>query len=451
MAMLRGRAVCAATAVIAVGSLLAACGGSSNGSTDDKSINVLMANNPQMIELQKLTAQHFTKDTGIHVRFTALPENETRDKVSQDFSKKHGQYDVASISNYEAPIYARKGWLQPLDKYISKGGTNDQEDVLLNLQLSLTGSDGKIYGQPFYGESSFMMYRKDVFERLGLKMPEKPTWPQIQALAEKTDGAEKGMKGICLRGLPGWGEMIAPLTTVVNTFGGTWFDKNWNARLTDPAFEKAADFYVDLVRKHGEKDAAQAGFAECSKDMLQGKSAMWYDATSGAGALEGSQSKVKGKIGYVQAPTLKTKNSGWLYTWAWGLRKHTDAGNSAWKFIKWASSKDFERLVGKEYGWSNVPAGKRKSTFDNPEYEKAAKPFYKPTEEAIRTSDPRSPGVQRRPAPGIQFVGVPEFTTLANQVSQQLSEAINGQQSVDDALKKSQQLAQKVGDKYKKR
>ena len=68
------------------------------------------------------------------------------------------------------------------------------------------------------------MYRKDIFDAKGLTMPPNPTWDQVADLAGKVDGAQPGMKGICLRGQPGWGQMGAPLTTVVNTFGGTWFD-----------------------------------------------------------------------------------------------------------------------------------------------------------------------------------------------------------------------------------
>ena len=182
---------------------------------------------------------------------------------------------------------------------------------------SLSGEDGKLYGLPFYGESSFLMYRKDIFDKKGLTMPERPTWQQVADLAAKVDGAEPGMKGICLRGLPGWGEMFAPLTTVVNTFGGTWFTKDWQAEVNAPEFKQAVNFYVNLIKAHGEPGASQAGFTECLNAMSQSKVAMWYDATSAAGSLEDpSVSKVAGKVGYVQAPVEKTKSSGWLWAWA---------------------------------------------------------------------------------------------------------------------------------------
>ncbi|MEV7085223.1 sugar ABC transporter substrate-binding protein [Streptomyces sp. NPDC093085] len=427
--------------------LLAGCSGAGGGSSAGGSdtLNVLMVNNPQMVDLQKLTAENFTKETGIKVNFTVLPENDVRDKITQDFSNQAGQYDVATISNFEVPFYAKNGWLHSLDEYTDKDKEFDQGDILKPLSDSLTAEDGKLYGQPFYGESSFLMYRKDVFEAKKLTMPEKPTWQQVADLAAKADGAEKGMRGICLRGLPGWGEVIAPLTTVVNTMGGTWFTKDWEAQLTSPEFTKATQFYVDLVRDHGEAGAPQAGYAECLNNMTQGRSAMWYDATAGAGSLEAKGSPVKGKIGYVPAPVDKTESSGWLYTWAWGMQKASKKTDSAWKFISWASSKKYETLAGEKVGWSNVPAGKRASTYENPEYLKEASAFAQVTKDAIASANPTDPGTQPRPTVGIQFVDIPEFTDLGTKVSQEISAAIAGKKTVAEALKNSQALAEKVG------
>ncbi|MFJ8702605.1 ABC transporter substrate-binding protein [Streptomyces ardesiacus] len=446
----------ATLAMAAAGTLLApllsgcwvGAGGAGSGGN---AINVLMVNNPQMVELQKLTAAHFTKDTGIKVNFTVLPENDVRDKISQDFANQAGQYDVATLSNYEIPIYARNDWLHEMDSYVAEDPGYDEDDVLGPMRESLTGDDGKLYGQPFYGESSFLMYRKDLFAKAGLTMPEHPTWSQVAGFAEKLDGAEPGMKGICLRGLPGWGELMAPLTTVVNTFGGTWFDQDWQARLDSPEWEKATKFYVDLVRQHGESGAAQSGFAECLNNMTQGKVAMWYDATSAAGSLDAADSPVKGRIGYAPAPVEKTDSSGWLYTWAWGIQKASRNSDKAWKFVSWASGKEYEQLVGDRVGWSNVPAGKRASTYENPAYVKEAAAFQEMTRKAIEGAKPKDPGVQPRPAPGIQFVGIPEFTDLGTKVSQEISAAIAGRQSVESALKKSQQLAEQISEEYEGR
>jgi sorbitol/mannitol transport system substrate-binding protein len=244
---------------------------------------------------------------------------------------------------------------------------------------------------------------------------------------------------------------MAPLTTVVNTFGGTWFDKDWKARLNSPEFKAATEFYVNLVREHGESGAAQSGFAECLNNMTQGKVAMWYDATSAAGSLEATGSPVKGRIGYAPAPVVRTRSSGWLYTWAWGIQRASRNPDKAWRFVSWASSAEYERLVGEEIGWSSVPAGKRASTYSHPAYVREAAPFQRMTREAIEGARPTDPGVQPRPAPGIQFVGIPEFTELGTRVSREISAAIAGHQSVETALDRSQRLAERVSEEYEGR
>jgi sorbitol/mannitol transport system substrate-binding protein len=448
------RRLAAVAAACAAGVTVAACGaggGGGGGSAGSHTIRVLMVNNPQMVDIQKLTKDNFTKQTGIKVDFKVLPENDVRDTIAQDVANGAGQYDVITISNFEVPFYSKNGWLTPMSDYVAKDAKFDQGDILKPMTESLTGADGKLYAEPFYGESSFLMYRKDVLQQQGMSMPAHPTWRQVASMAAKLDGAQPGMKGICLRGLPGWGEVMAPLTTVVNTFGGTWFTKDWKAQLTAPPFKQATNFYVDLVRKHGEPGASQAGFTECLNSFGQGKTAMWYDATSAAGTLEDpSQSKVAGKVGYTFAPVEKTKSSGWLYTWAWGIEKTSKNPDDAWKFVSWASSKDYEDLVGRKLGWSRVPAGKRESTYENPAYQKAAKAFYKPTLDSIASANPRAPGVQPRPTVGIQFVDIPEFTKLGTDVSQQISSAIAGKTSVDDALAQGQQMAEKVAETYQK-
>ncbi|MFF4397396.1 ABC transporter substrate-binding protein [Streptomyces sp. NPDC001480] len=436
----------------AAGSLLVGCSGAggSTGSGGGKSINVLMVGNPQMEDIAKLTKDTFTKDTGIKVNFTILPENELRDKVTQDVATQAGQYDVATVGAYEVPIWQKNGWLHELGSYADEDASFDKSDLLKPMVTSLSGSDGKLYALPFYGESSFLMYNKDVMKAKGITVPEHPTWQQIAGIAAKVDGAQPGMRGICLRGLAGWGELGASLTTVVNTYGGTWFTKDWKAQVNSPAFKKATNFYVDLVRKHGEAGAAQSGFTECLNAMSQKKVAMWYDATSAAGSLEDpSSSKIAGHVGYAYAPTAETKSSGWLWSWAWAMPKTTKKADAASKFMLWASSKKYEKLVGEKLGWARVPAGKRASTYEIPQYQKAAGAFGDITLKSIEGADPADPGVQPRPTVGVQYVAVPEFQDLGTKVTQEISAAIAGKSSVDKALNDGQKLAEDVAKNYK--
>lgn len=421
----------------------------SGAPADGDAINVLMVGNPQMEDLNSLAEENFTADTGIEVNITILPENELRDRVTQDVATQGGQYDVVTIGAYEANIWAGNEWLTDLSPYIEKDAELDADDFIDPVVESLQGPEGQQYAVPFYGESSFLMYRKDLFEANGLVMPERPTWDEVAGFAATLDGSEPGLAGICLRGLAGWGEVFAPLTTVVNTYGGTWFTEDYEAQVNSPEFKAATQFYVDLVTQYGEDGASQAGFTECLNAFGQGEVAMWYDATSAAGSLEDPEvSTVAGNVGYAFAPVKETETSGWLWAWSFAVPETSEKKDAAYEFVSWASSAEYEQLVGEELGWSRVPSGKRESTYAIPEYQEAAGAFADITLQAIKEAKPNDPGVQPRPTVGVQYVAIPEFSDLGTRVAQEVSAAIAGQQTVDEALDKGQTYAEEVAADY---
>jgi sorbitol/mannitol transport system substrate-binding protein len=282
-------------------------------------------------------------------------------------------------------------------------------------------------------------------------LPAKPTWQDVAAAAKSAKEKIPNVAGICLRGKPGWGEVLAPLDTVINTFGGRWYDMDWHPQLTSPETKAAVQFYVDTVRQYGEPGAASSGFQECATQMGQGQAAMWYDATSAVSVLEDPKEypDAAGKIGYAPAPTVATENSGWLYTWSLGIPKGAKNKDGAWKFISWMTSKDYIRLVGETLGWERVPPGSRLSTYEIPEYKKISAAYGPLTLQAIESANPKKPTVQPVPYTGIQFLAIPEFQDLGTRVSQQVSAAIANQKSVADALDQAQKYAEAVGATYR--
>ncbi|MDX3191948.1 sugar ABC transporter substrate-binding protein [Streptomyces sp. MN03-5084-2B] len=428
--------------------LVTGCAGAGSLGTGSSTLVIAIVSNPQMKDAIAL-APEFEKATGIGLKFVSLPENQARAKITASTATEGGEFDVVMISNYEAPQWAANGWLENLEPHMAATPGYDEGDFIPSIKTSLSYQN-QMYAVPFYGESSFLAYRKDLFDKAGLTMPAKPTWPQIADFAAKLDDKANGVAGICLRGKPGWGESLAPFTTVANTFGAQWFDKDWNAKLTSPEFTEAANFYVNLIREHGEVGASSAGFSECGTRYTQGNAAMWYDATVMAGTNEDpSSSKIVGKSGYAPAPVVKTQASGWLYTWALGIPKVAKDKDAAWKFMAWMTDKAYVQKVGQTYGWNRVPPGVRQSTYAIPEYADAAKAYAKPTLDGIADANQQKVMASPVPYPGIQFVGIPEFQDLGTRVSQQLSAAIAGRESVEDALKQSQDYAQTVGDSYK--
>ena len=141
-----------------------------------ESITIATVNNGDMIRMQKLT-DDFTKPRTptSSSNWVTLEENVLRERVTTDIATKGGQYDVMTIGTYEVPIWAKQGWLLPLDNL---GADYDADDIIPAIAGGLS-VDGKLYAAPFYGESSFIMYRKDLMEKAGLTMPDAPTWEFI--------------------------------------------------------------------------------------------------------------------------------------------------------------------------------------------------------------------------------------------------------------------------------
>ena len=288
----------------------AASGGGGGG--EGGTLEVAIVGNPQMEDISKLTPELFTADTGIKVNYSVLEEGTLREIVTRDVGASGQQFDVVMIGMYEAPQFGVNGWLTDLTAFAEGDAAYQLPDVIESVRNGLS-ADGKLYASPFYAESSFLMYRKDVLDAAGLTMPDKPTWDEVAEIARTVNSDE--MAGICLRGKPGWGDLGASFTTVLNTFGGTWWSANDDgsvneAQVDQPEFKEALQFYVDLVNDAGEDDAANASFNECLAQYRDGKVAMWYDATVAAGLLEADDSPVKGMNGYAAAPVKDTEASG---------------------------------------------------------------------------------------------------------------------------------------------
>ncbi|MBN9030091.1 MAG: sugar ABC transporter substrate-binding protein [Rhizobiales bacterium 63-7] len=408
------------------------------GIASAETLTIATVNNGDMIRMQKLTDDFTKKNPGIDLKWVTLEENVLRERVTTDIATKGGQYDVMTIGTYEVPIWAKQSWLLPLDKL---GADYDVNDILPAIRGGLS-ADGKLYAAPFYGESSMVMYRKDLMEKAGLKMPDAPTWDFVADAARKMTDRSAGINGICLRGKAGWGENMAFLTAMSNSFGARWFDENWKPQFDQPEWKETLDFYVKLMKDAGPQGASSNGFNENLALFQQGKCGMWIDATVAASFVsDPKNSTVADKVGYALAPDKGLgKRGNWLWAWTLAIPAGTQKAEAAEKFIAWATSKDYLKLVADKEGWANVPPGTRQSLYDNPEYQKAA-PFAKMTLESINAADPTKPTVKPVPYVGVQFVAIPEFQGLGTTVGQLFSAALAGQTSVDDALKQAQDAA----------
>ncbi|MGB3407785.1 MAG: sugar ABC transporter substrate-binding protein [Jannaschia sp.] len=424
------RALLGASALCAVGGIAAADG-------HQTTLTIATVNNGDMIRMQGLTADFTDANPDIALEWVTLEENVLRQRVTTDIATNGGQYDVMTIGTYEVPIWGKQGWLTSLNDLPEDW---DAADLLPAIAGGLT-VDGELYAAPFYGESSMVMYRTDLMAAAGMEMPDAPTWEFIREAAAAMTDKEKEVYGVCLRGKAGWGENMAFLSAMNNSFGGKWFDEEWNAQFDGDAWKNTLTFYIEMMNESGPPGASSNGFNENLSLFQQGKCGMWIDATVAASFVTGADSTVADQVGFALAPDAGLgKRGNWLWAWSLAIPSGTDSPDAAKKFVAWATSKDYTALVAANEGWANVPPGTRTSLYENPEY--ASVPFAKMTLDSINSADPTNPTVDPVPYTGVQFVAIPEFQGIATAVGQQFSAALAGTTRIDDALAAAQALTE---------
>ena len=420
--------------------------GGASGDGGSATLNVATVNNPQMKDMEQLKSEYEAANPGVTVNFQVMQEADLRATVTADVASGAGQYDIVTIGAYETPQWGANGWLVDLTDSLSSDSEYDVDDLLPPVR-AVNSYEDKLFAVPFYGESSFLMYRKDILDDAGITFDGTPTWQEVADAAKEVDSSD--MDGICMRGKVGWGDLFGPLTTVIQTFGGNWYDENWDATVDTPEWKEAVGFYKTLLDESGEADPVSYSFPECLTALKEEKAAMWADATVAASLLEADDSPVKGKMGYVPMPVVETDQSGWLWSWNLAVPASTKQQDAAVDFVKWATSKEYIQLVGEKIGWSNVPPGSRTSTYEIPEYQEAAAAYAPLTVEVMSSVNPAQPGVNPQPYIGIQYVSIPEFQDVGNQCSQLVADYLADRTSLDDALAECQSIAQEAGDKQK--
>ncbi|WP_299684423.1 sugar ABC transporter substrate-binding protein [uncultured Tateyamaria sp.] len=397
-----------------------------------ESLTIAIVNNGHMINMQKV-AEAYTEETGVQLNWVSLEEGVLREQVTSDTATGGGQYDIINIGMQEAPIWGQAGWIEPLnfsDDY-------DVDDILPAMREGLS-YDGQLYAAPFYGESSMVMYRKDLADAAGVTIADNDSWENVKAAAAAMHDPDNGVYGACLRGKPGWGDNAAFITTVANSFGARWFDADYKPQLDSPEWNAAVSFYVDLLSNYGPPGSEGNSFNEILALYNEDKCGLWIDATIAASFLENPN------VAYAQSPNAGNPvGANWLWAWAMAIPSGTENAEEAKAFIEWATSKEYVKAVGNhpDFGWDKVPTGQRASTYEIPEFQAVAK-F---AEAEMAAIDSAAPGAtELKPYVGVQFVAIPEFPEIGSAFGQEMSAALSGAKSVEDALAAAQEVADSV-------
>jgi len=412
----------------------------------DVELVVASVNNGPMVTMQELS-NRFTEKTGIKVKYVMLTENDIRSKVQQDVAVGGGQFDLVTLGTNDIGTYLDSGWTKELQPLFDKMNDTDKAtydfDDLIKANIPAYSSAKKgLAAVPLYGESTMIMYRKDLFEQAKLTMPAEPTWQQIYELAKKLNDPSKNIVGMALRGKPGYGENMYTFGTILYGFGAQWFDADWKTQLQTKEMKDAWEFYKKLETETGAKDVTSNGYTETLNLMASGKAAIYYDATVSAAVFEGDKSSIKGKVGYAMSPSGPGKgNTQTMGGWGLSITAKSKHMDEAFKYLTWVTSKEYVELVAKEKGWINVPSGARTSTYTNPSYKEVAS-FADITLKSISGASFDKQAVNKTPYTGNSLPNIPEYASIGEQVGQILADYVSGGKSIDAALSESQKLAE---------
>lgn len=418
------------------------------GTGSDVELVVASVNNGPMVTMNELSKE-FTKETGIKVTYVMLTENDIRSKIQQDVAVGGGQFDLVTLGTTDIGTYLDNGWTAPLQPMFDKMSADDKSkydfDDLIKANIPAYSSAKKgLAAIPLYGESTMIMYRKDLFEKAGLTMPEKPTWEEIYQFAKQLNDPSKNMVGMALRGKPGYGENMYVFGTILYGYGAQWFDMSWKSQLQSKEMKSAWEFYKKLETEAGAKDVTSNGYTETLNLMASGNAAIYYDATVSASVFEGDKSPIKGKMGYALSPSGPGKgNTQTIGGWGLAVTSSSKNQDAAFKYLTWVTSKDYVKLVAANKGWINVPSGARTSTYTSPDY-KAVANFADITLKSLSGASINKPAVNDTPYTGNSLPNIPEYPSIGEQVGQILADYVSGGKSIDNALAESQKIAEQA-------
>lgn len=395
-------------------------------------LRVLLKEGYEIDAIQKF-APDFEAATGMTLELEVYDEPTARQKLVLDATSGTGTYDVTSGSFWNMPEFVKAGWLEPLDSYVA-----DKKDDWLTMDDIPSGAlesmtiDGKLYALPHTIIGGMFYYRTDVFDELGLSAPQ--TTDEILAAAKVVKEKRPDLIPFSARGAATFASLGTELGWAYG-YGAKLFTDQ-NVPQADSAEMKAGitDF-VTLMKDYGAPDAATLTFTQAGEKFSSGSAAMMFD-TSGFGTIfeDPGQSKVAGKIGFTLPTGPSGANLQWLYNEGLAITAGSKNKDAAWLFLQWRMSRDVTMKEALELNRTDVP---NLYVLDSPEFK-----AYVEENNLTAFIDALQGSWKMTTAEHWPFY--PEFAAIGDSFSAEVSSAIAGSKSVDEALASAQAALTKI-------
>jgi ABC-type glycerol-3-phosphate transport system substrate-binding protein len=379
------------------------------------------------------TVVDFTAHSGVKVDVTLSTIPEFWRLMEQSFMADEPAFDLIGADEIMLLQYARAGRVEPLEPRVAaeRYPLDDFEPAV----LSAVSHRGHLYGLPYAAVADVLIYRRDLFQRHGIAVPQ--TMQELTAAATaiqeavRAEGAA-GFHGITLRGAPSCGLNFWLVgSTWAPAWGATWYDAAGRPTLDTPELLAAVEHYIDLLRRAGPPQSWKWGFAECMACYSDGKAAMVIEPANEAAVVYDRGGAVADGTSTARVPAgpCGTRHAG-LYCPPYAIPARSPVKDAAWELAKFLCASQQVLDDALRSGFVEVA---RRSVLDDPRFADRFRPDLVQTTRATRAI-----ARAERPTPR-------QGMLVGDIIGEELATALAGGQSPRAALQRAQQRVGALG------
>jgi ABC-type glycerol-3-phosphate transport system substrate-binding protein len=319
----------------------------------------------------------FEKKTGIKVLVDASPFADMYKKNLLALST-GGRFDV---------LFLDEPWIPPLSEFLApldeRLRAHDMRDFIPTT-VSAGAFQGKQYALPVDPNVQILVYRKDLFEQKGLKVP--ATFDDLLAAARALHDPAKQQYGLAITGSSDIQTSLY-LLLAMWSHGAELIDDQGRGAANTPAGRKGGELFLEML-KLAPPNVRSYAFADVNKAIQTGQAAMAIQWASGAKPMEDkSRSSVAGKLGYAVVPRA-VRQTPMRGVWTIAIAKNSPNQEAAWEFAKWLSGPEFGLAAVKYPSATSAIHSPRASVLQDPGA-KQALPYAEALLESLKVTKER--------------------------------------------------------------
>ncbi|MGD9402349.1 MAG: ABC transporter substrate-binding protein [bacterium] len=411
------------TAALVAAALIMSCAGDGDRSSP---VTLMIGGAPAELDYWEKVIGDFTRETGIAVDLMRQPTDTDQRRQSLVVPLRAGEEDpdVFLMDIVWIGQFAASGWLEPLDGRIAGDGFN--LNVFFQGIIEFADRyEGHVVAMPVYVDAGLLYYRKDIFqEHLTGKVPE--TWPELVEYCRVAQRSERRLHpdfwGFVWQGAQYEG-LVCTFMEFALSNGGQLIDRNGNLTLDDPKNIEALEFMRDLIVTH--KVSPPNTYTEMKEEEVRtffesGQALFERNWPYAWGLHQAEGSPVKDRVGIALLPRFEGgRHAATLGGWHIGMSRSSDRKQDAWRLMQYIVSEPVQTGFALNLGWN--PA--RQDVYNSPEIVENL-PHLVALKQVFRTASPRP--------------NLPYYSLLSRALQAELSKALSGMATAEEALKSAQ-------------